>query len=135
MYNTKNVTFRLYEIDLETLKKAAKAKGKNVSDYVRDNIIATAYKETGTVREDLPELQRGRYGGIVAQAARLAGMTPEQLRKSAAENLAHAIMNAKSAEGAKGKPPKAGADSGVRRGPGSYSQQANDDEKPRRRSK
>jgi hypothetical protein len=109
MYNTKNITFRAYEIDL---KKA----GKNVSDYVRDLIIPQAYAATGTERPDLPELKRGRYGGIVAQAARTAGMTPEQFKKEAAENLAQAMLNAQ----AKGKSPK-GEASGVRRGPGAYS--------------
>lgn len=113
MYNTKNITFRAYEIDLKTIEKAAKLAKKNVSDYVRDIVIPKAYKDTGTEREDLPDLQRGRYGGIVAQAARAAGITPEALRKQAAENLAQAILNAK-----KGAPsgPKGG--SGVRRGPG-----------------
>jgi hypothetical protein len=117
MYNTKNITFRAYEIDLKQIEKAAKLAKKNVSDYVRDIVIPRAYKDTGTEREDLPPLQRGRYGGLVSQAARLAGMTPDELRKSAAENLAQAIINAKGAPGGKG--PK---DSGVRRGPGAYSE-------------
>jgi hypothetical protein len=116
MYNTKNITFRAYEIDLKQIEKAAKKAGKNVSDYVRDLIIPQAYAATGTERPDLPELKRGRYGGIVAQAARTAGMTPEQFKKEAAENLAQAMLNAQ----AKGKSPK-GEASGVRRGPGAYS--------------
>ncbi len=117
MYNTKNITFRAYEIDLKQIEKAAKAAKKNVSDYVRDVVIPKAYKDTGDERPDLPELQRGRYGGLVAQAARLAGMSPDQLRKEASENLARAILNAKGAPGGKG--PKGG--SGVRRSPGAYS--------------
>jgi hypothetical protein len=110
MYNTRNVTFRLYEIDFVALEKAAKKAQKTVSDFVRDTVIPQAYKEAGMVREELPKLERGRYGGIVAQAARLAGMTPDELRKQAADNLAQAILSAKGAAG-KSKPPK--GDSGA----------------------
>lgn len=120
MYNTKNITFRTYEIDLKTIADAAKKAGKNVSDYVRDTVIPVAYADTGRRREDLPKLERGRYGGVVAQAARLAGMTPEELRKQASENLAHAILNAKAKEaGGGGRAPKGESSrSGVRESEG-----------------
>lgn len=103
MSDTRNITFRIHEQHFQLVKRAAKKKGVNVSDYCRDSIVPLAGRDLGEKPAELPKLERGRYGGVVAQAARLANMTPDAFKKQAAENLATAMLEQAA------KRPKAGS--------------------------
>lgn len=109
MSDTRNITFRIHEQHFLLVQRAAKKKGINVSDYVRDHIVPQAGRDTGETPAALPKLERGRYGGVVAQAARMAGLTPEAFKKQAAENLATALLEqaAKNPKAGSGERPSA----------------------------
>lgn len=92
MYQTKNVTFRSYQIDASAIDRAAAKAGKSLSDYCRDIIIPWAYSDLGERRPPLPPLEAGRYANMIDAAAAQAGMTREAFERHAAEQVAAAAL-------------------------------------------
>lgn len=88
VYSTKNVTVRCYEVDSNTIQRAADRAGKSLSDYVRDILIPWAYSDLCEARPNMPPLERGRYTSMIDQAAKAAGLTRDQFEKQAAEQAA-----------------------------------------------
>jgi len=86
--STKSVSLRDYEVFTEMYEQAAEKSGKSFSDWARDIMRAQAAKELGVVMPQLPPLERGRYGGLIARAAREAGVPKEVYMRQAAEILA-----------------------------------------------
>lgn len=92
MYQTRNITFRCYEIHGAIVDRAAARAGKSLSDYCRDLVIPWAASDVGERLPPMPKLERGRYSTMLAKAAKAVGLTPEQFEKKAAEQAAaHAL--------------------------------------------
>ncbi len=88
MYPTKNVTFRCYELHADIIGRAAEKVGKSLSDYCRDIVIPWAASDLGERLPHLPKLEQGRHQNLIAKAAKLVGLTPEQFERKAAEQAA-----------------------------------------------
>lgn len=93
MYQTRNITFRCYEIHGTIVERAAERAGKSLSDYCRDIIIPWAASDMGEKLPPMPKLERGRHAAMVSKAAKLLGLTPEQFERKAAEQAAAAALN------------------------------------------
>jgi hypothetical protein len=109
MYETRNITFRLFRFQADLLDRAAKHSGKTTSEYIRDLIVPQAAKDLG---EEVPPMlmpERGRYGSPEAKAAKALGVSREELRELATQDFAARIL-AEKAE----KPEKPSARSGER---------------------
>ncbi len=93
MYATQNVTFRAYAIQVELIRRAADHTGKRLSDYIRDLVVPQAARDLGEDEPNLPKIERGRYGSIVAKAAKARGMSREDFEAWAAQQLALEIAS------------------------------------------
>lgn len=91
-YATKNVTFRCYELHHGVVLRAAEKAGKSLSDYCRDIVIPWAASDLGERLPPLPKLEQGRRVAMVAEAARLIRLTPEQFGAKAAAQAATVVV-------------------------------------------
>lgn len=92
MYQTRNITFRCYEIHGAIVERAAERAGKSLSDYCRDIMIPWAASDLGETLPPMPRLERGRHASMIAKAAKAVGLTPEQFERRAAEQAAAAAL-------------------------------------------
>jgi uncharacterized protein (DUF1778 family) len=92
MYATKNITFRAYEIQIDLIQRAADKRGVSLSDFCRDLLVPAAAKELGEEPPPLPKIERGRYGSIIAKAAKALGMTREEYEARVIQQEAARIM-------------------------------------------
>ncbi len=93
MYATKNITFRAYEIQIDLMQKAAEHSGKTLSDWARDLLVPQAARELGVEAPSLPKIERGRYGSMIAKAAKARGMTREEFEEWSAQQVAAQILS------------------------------------------
>lgn len=86
------VSFKAYRVASEFIHEAAEKSGLSVSDFCRETMVERAANVLGRALPQLPPLQRGRYGNMVAQAATKLGLTRQQFEAQAAQQAAaHAL--------------------------------------------
>ena len=87
-YATDNVTFRCYQVHKDVVVRAAAKAGKTLSDYCRDIVLPWAASDLGERLPPMPPLERNRYQTMLHEAAKRAGLTPEQFERRASEHAA-----------------------------------------------
>lgn len=91
-YGTKNITFRTYDVYADAIERAAKKAGKSISDYARDILAPFAYSDLGERMPNLPQIMKGRYSSIVAQAAKASGESTQAFMQRAAREVAARML-------------------------------------------
>lgn len=91
------VSFKAYRLLSELIAEAAEKEGLSISDFCRDTMTERASAVTGKRLPQLPPLQRGRYGNMIAQAATKLGLTRAQyeakaLQEHAAAQLGYTVL-------------------------------------------
>jgi len=91
------VSFKAYRLLSELIAEAAEKEGLSISDFCRDTMTERASAVTGKKLPQLPPLQRGRYGNMIAQAATKLGLTRAQyeakaLQEHAAAQLGYTVL-------------------------------------------
>ncbi len=91
------ISFKAYRLLSELIAEAAEKEGLSISDFCRDTMTERASAVTGKRLPQLPPLQRGRYGNMIAQAATKLGLTRAQfeaqaLQESAARALGYTVL-------------------------------------------
>lgn len=80
-----NISVRLYRCQRDLIDRAANLRGPDcsLSDYVRDVLTMQAALDLGVELPRVPDINRGRAGGMVAQAAAKLGMSREDFEAQA----------------------------------------------------
>lgn len=84
-----SVSFRMYQIHKDLIERAAAlVPGRSVSDYMRETLAMQAALDLGVELPNVPDINRGRAGGLVNQAAQKLGMTREEFEILAVRHMA-----------------------------------------------
>ncbi len=84
-----NVSVRMYQIHRDLLEKAAAlVPGRTVSEYIRETLAMQAALDLNVDLPAVPDINRGRAGGLVNQAAAKLGMTREEFELLAVRHMA-----------------------------------------------
>jgi uncharacterized protein (DUF1778 family) len=92
IYETANVTFRTYALYADLMRRAAKAQGVRLSDYIRDLVVPQAARDLGEELPPLPRIEKGRYGSAEAKAAKARGMSLDDFRAWAAQQMTLQVL-------------------------------------------
>lgn len=85
--------FRLFEEHLAILRQAAdKVNGGNLAGYLRKICVEYAAADAGV---PCPDLRAYDFTDVVAEAAKRAGMSPQEFQAHAARELAKAALGIK----------------------------------------
>lgn len=117
-----NVSVRMYQVRRDLIERAAALEpGRTVSDYMRDTLAMQAALDLNVDLPRVPEINRGRNGSMIAQAAAKLGMSREDFEAQAIRSAAALTLEADVFKSPGTTPPASGARPAVR--PGSYSEQ------------
>jgi uncharacterized protein (DUF1778 family) len=84
-----SASVRLYSVHKELIDRAAKlVPGRSTSDYIRETMAMQAALDLGVELPVTPDINRGRAGGLVNQAAAKLGMTRDQFEALAVRHMA-----------------------------------------------
>lgn len=121
-----SVSFRMYQVHKDLIEKAAAmVPGRTASDYMRETLAMQAALDLNVELPRVPDINRGRAGGLVNQAAAKLGMTREEFELLAVRHMAAQTLESNALlTPAQGTPV-------VR--PGAYSEQAPASDRPVRR--
>ena len=116
------VSFKIYQCHKDLIDRAAAlVEGRTASDYFRDVMPMQAALDLGVELPKTPDINRGRSGGLIAQAAAKLGLSKEDFESHAAKLLAAQTLGADAIENRPSSvpPPKSASRPAVR--PGAYS--------------
>jgi uncharacterized protein (DUF1778 family) len=84
-----NVSVRMYQIHKDLIEKAAAmVPGRTPSDYIREVLAMQAALDLNIELPHTPDINRGRAGGLVNQAAQKLGMSREDFEQLAIKHMA-----------------------------------------------
>lgn len=115
MYEKKTIAARLFTQHHEIVHRAASASHRSVDAYVRDVIVAWAASD---LKMAPPDMTLYRHTDVVAEAARIAGVTPREFTAAAAREAAMTLVTRPSEIRELRPPARAGAPSRRRTGSG-----------------
>jgi uncharacterized protein (DUF1778 family) len=119
--NLVNVSVRMFQVHRDLIEEAAAlVPGRTISDYMRDTLAMQAALDLNRELPRVPEINRGRNGSMIAQAAAKLGMSRDEFEQQAIRAMAAQTLEADALV----TPPR--RDSEVRElapRPGAYSQQ------------
>lgn len=123
--NLVNVSVRMFQVHRDLIEEAAAlVPGRTISDYMRDTLAMQAALDLNRELPRVPEINRGRNGSMIAQAAAKLGMSREEFEQQAIRAMAAQTLEADAlvtpAERPATVPPASGTRPAVR--PGAYSE-------------
>lgn len=122
--NLVNVSVRMFQVHRDLIEEAAAlVPGRTISDYMRDTLAMQAALDLNRDLPRVPEINRGRNGSMIAQAAAKLGMSREDFEAQAIRAMAAQTLGADALEN---RPATERRDSEVRQlaqRPGAYSEQ------------
>jgi uncharacterized protein (DUF1778 family) len=128
--NLVNVSVRMFQVHRDMIEEAAAlVPNRTISDYMRDTLAMQAALDLNRELPRVPEINRGRNGSMIAQAAAKLGMSREEFEQQAIRAMAAQTLEANALDNrpiSERPPAPERRDSEVRQlaqRPGSYSQQ------------
>ena len=121
--NLVNVSVRMYQVHRDLIEEAAAlVPGRTVSDYMRDTLAMQAALDLNRELPRVPEINRGRNGSMIAQAAAKLGLSRDEFEAQAIRAMAAQTLGADALEnrpGSERPAPPASSTMPAQR-PGSY---------------
>lgn len=119
-----NVSVRMYKVHRDMVEQAAAlVPNRTISDYMRDTLAMQAALDLNIELPHTPDINRGRNGSMIAQAAAKLGLSREDFEAQAIRAMAAQTLGADALENRPSTvpPPASGTLPAVR--PGAYSAQ------------
>lgn len=93
--NLVNVSVRMFQVHRDLIEEAAAlVPGRTISDYMRDTLAMQAALDLNRDLPRVPEINRGRNGSMIAQAAAKLGMSREEFEQQAIRAMAAQTLEA-----------------------------------------
>ncbi len=93
--NLVNVSVRMFQVHRDLIEEAAAlVPGRTISDYMRDTLAMQAALDLNRELPRVPEINRGRNGSMIAQAAAKLGLSREEFEQQAIRAMAAQTLGA-----------------------------------------